>query len=172
MWHLFFGLKGRMRRRSYWAVIVLCWALRVSVPALWVQWQGMSGAGVDIYDATRMDPAVFEAGRLYFYLTLLTAVSVVCATVRRLHDINANGAWAVLTLVPGLEFLAAVVIGCIDSFEGTNRYGINPKGVQRYYVQGQNEEVRTRELTDLARLYEKGYLTAEEFAEQKKKLLG
>ena len=172
MWHFFFGLTGRMRRRTYWAVIALCWLLRMGVPALWVSMNSLSGAGVDIYDVTQTDPAMFEAGQIYFYLTLITAASVVCATVRRLHDFNANGLWAVLTLVPGLEFLAAVVIGCIDSFEGTNQYGLNPKGVNRYYINGQNEEMRTRELADLARLYEKGYLTQEEFAQQKKKLLG
>ncbi|MBR4940223.1 MAG: SHOCT domain-containing protein, partial [Burkholderiaceae bacterium] len=37
---------------------------------------------------------------------------------------------------------------------------------------GANEEVRTKELLDLVKLYEKGYLTEEEFKKQKAKLLG
>lgn len=172
MFSLFFSFSGRLRRRSYWGVLLTWQAIRIGMPILWYSLMSMPGSEFDIQDTTYDDPAFYEATNLYLVLSLIAAVSMVSATWRRLHDINANGFWAILSLIPVIDFFTMVILGCIDSQPGTNRYGVNPKGEATYYIPGANEEVRTKELLDLVKLYEKGYLTEEEFKKQKAKLLG
>ncbi len=167
MLSLFFSFSGRLRRKHYWLVLLTWQAIKIGAPMLWYWWWAMPRASVDIQDTTYEDPAFYEATRLYFWLSLAASVSVFSATFRRLHDINANGLWAILSLVPVIDFFTMVILGCIDSQPGTNRYGVNPKGEASFYIPGANEEVRTKELLDLAALHEKGYLTKEEFEEQK-----
>ena len=43
--------------------------------------------------------------------------------VRRIHDINLNGWWVLVLLVPILGNIAFVVLGCIPGTEGENKYG-------------------------------------------------
>jgi uncharacterized membrane protein YhaH (DUF805 family) len=58
-----------------------------------------------------------------FFLT--TYLSVLSACVRRLHDLDFSGWWALLLLIftflPGL-----VVLGCIPGDTGENRFGSAP----------------------------------------------
>ena len=172
MLSLFFSFKGRLRRRSYWGVLLSWQAIRIGMPILWYALTSMPGAEFDIEDTTYEDPAFYEATNLYLVLSAIAAISMVSATWRRLHDINASGFWAILSLIPVIDFFTMVILGCIDSQPGTNRYGVNPKGQASFYIPSANEEVRTKELLDLAALYEKGYLSKEEFETQKAKLLG
>lgn len=172
MFSLFFSFNGRLRRRGYWGVLLTWQLIRIGMPILWYSLMSMPGAEFDIQDTTYEDPAFYEATHLYFILSAVAAISVVSATWRRLHDINASGFWAIMSLIPVIDFFTMVILGCIDSQPGTNRYGVNPKGEASFYIPGANEEVRTKELLDLAALYEKGYLSEEEFKKQKAKLLG
>ena len=172
MFSLFFSFRGRLRRRAYWGVLLAWQVLRLGAPILWYSITSMPGSEFDIQDTTYEDPAFYEATNIYLVLSAIAAVSMVSATWRRLHDINASGFWAILSLIPIIDFFTMVILGCIDSQPGTNRYGVNPKGEVSYYIPGANEEVRTKELLDLVKLYEKGYLTEEEFKKQKAKLLG
>ncbi|MBC1032882.1 DUF805 domain-containing protein, partial [Escherichia coli] len=47
--------------------------------------------------------------------------------VRRLHDTDRSGAWALLYLVPIIGWLVLFVFACLEGNSGSNRYGNDPK---------------------------------------------
>ncbi|HBC0832915.1 TPA: DUF805 domain-containing protein, partial [Escherichia coli] len=47
--------------------------------------------------------------------------------VRRLHDTDRSGAWALLYLVPVIGWLVLFVFACLEGNSGSNRYGNDPK---------------------------------------------
>ena len=88
----------------------------------------LPGYSLDIQDATAT-PEFYEASQAYVILSLISLFSLISAAVRRLHDFDSSGWWALLLFIPGIEFIAYIVIGLIGSQPGTNRYGDNPLGV-------------------------------------------
>ena len=169
MFKLFFSFSGRMNRGRFWGVIAFWMLVRLGVPYLLYTFAMLPGQSLDIQDATA-SPEIFEAGKIYAVLTVISLISTVSAAVRRLHDFDASGLWAILLFIPGVEFIAYLVIGLIGSQPGANRYGLNPLGKENIYLPG-NEEMRIKELKDLAGLYEKGLLSQQEYEKAKKSIL-
>lgn len=169
MFKLFFSFSGRMNRGRFWAVIAFWILVRLGVPYLLYTFAMLPGQSLDIQDATA-GPEIFEAGKIYAVLTVISLISTVSAAVRRLHDFDASGLWAILLFIPGVEFIAYLVIGLIGSQRGANRYGLNPLGEENVYYPG-NEEMRVKELKDLADLYEKGLLSQQEYEKAKQSIL-
>jgi uncharacterized membrane protein YhaH (DUF805 family) len=60
---------------------------------------------------------------LYLLAAFLPTLAV---SVRRLQDIGLSGWWYLIVLVP-LGGLVLTVLAIIDSQDGTNRFGPNPK---------------------------------------------
>lgn len=169
MFKLFFSFSSRMNRGRFWAVIAFWILVRLGVPYLLYTFAMLPGQSLDIQDATA-SPEIFEAGKIYAVLTVISLISTVSAAVRRLHDFDASGLWAILLFIPGVEFIAYLVIGLIGSQRGANRYGLNPLGEENVYYPG-NEEMRVKELKDLADLYEKGLLSQQEYEKAKQSIL-
>ena len=169
MFNLFFSFSGRMNRGRFWAVIAFWMLVRIGVPYLLYTFAMLPGQSLDIQDANA-SPEIFEAGKVYAVLSIISLISTVSAAVRRLHDFDASGFWAILLFIPGVEFIAYLVIGLIGSPRGANRYGLNPLGENNIYFPG-NEEMRVKELKDLAALYEKGLLSEAEYEKAKKAIL-
>lgn len=169
MFKLFFSFSGRINRARFWAVIAFWLLVRVGVPYLLYTFAMLPGQSLDIQDASA-NPEIFEAGKLYAVLTVVSLFSTVSAAVRRLHDFDASGLWAIFLFVPVIEFVTYLVIGLIGSQRGTNRYGVNPLGENNIYFPG-NEEMRVKELKDLATLFEKGLLSEAEYEKAKKAIL-
>lgn len=169
MFKLFFSFSGRMNRGRFWAVIAFWILVRLGVPYLLYTFAMLPGQSLDIQDATA-SPEIFEAGKIYAVLTVISLISTISAAVRRLHDFDASDLWAILLFIPGVEFIAYLVIGLIGSQRGANRYGLNPLGEENVYYPG-NEEMRVKELKDLADLYEKGLLSQQEYEKAKQSIL-
>jgi uncharacterized membrane protein YhaH (DUF805 family) len=53
------------------------------------------------------------------FITLLIMV----VTYKRLHDINFNGAFALLTVLPHIQIAAILILSTITGTAGTNKYG-------------------------------------------------
>ena len=148
---------------AFWMVV------RIGVPYLLYSFAMLPGQSLDIQDANA-SPEIFEAGKVYAVLSAVSLFSTVSAAVRRLHDFDASGLWAILLFIPGVEFIAYLVIGLIGSQRGTNRYGVNPLGENNVYYPG-NDEMRVKELKDLATLFEKGLLSEAEYEKAKQSIL-
>ena len=107
---------GRARRKEYW-LFVLLYVILALVAII-----------IDSVVGT-FDP---ESGYgLIFILTILgLLIPSIAALVRRLHDIDKSGWWALLLIIP-IAGLALLVLACIDGTKGDNRFGPDPKADER-----------------------------------------
>lgn len=105
------NFKGRARRQEYWMfafinliiILILNTIDRVAFSA---------------------DMAILSS--IYGLAILIPGIAV---AVRRLHDTDRSGWWALLGLIPIVGTIILIVIMCFDSTPGTNRFGPNPKHI-------------------------------------------
>ncbi len=171
MFSLFFSFTGRLNRSRYWLVILVWLVIRLGVPYFYYLGHDYELESLGIEDVSMNADIWKTTSTLYMALTAVSLLSIVSASVRRLHDMNASAFWAVLHFVPGLEFIFIFIVGLIGSARGANRHGLNPNGDSNFYIDGANEEMRVRELQILSDLYDKGRLTEAEFQRAKEKIL-
>ncbi|OFW82859.1 MAG: hypothetical protein A2018_00470 [Alphaproteobacteria bacterium GWF2_58_20] len=63
-----------------------------------------------------------------FYMLAILLPSL-ALSFRRLHDTDRSGWWMLLAFIPILGIIAFIVLMCLDSTPGNNRFGANPKGI-------------------------------------------
>ncbi|KQL33090.1 hypothetical protein AN960_22060 [Bacillus sp. FJAT-25509] len=61
---------------------------------------------------------------IYGLLTILPSLAV---GARRLHDSGRSGWWLLLGIIPFIGTIILIIFFCLDSEEGDNRFGANPK---------------------------------------------
>ncbi|HSF78165.1 MAG TPA: DUF805 domain-containing protein [Steroidobacteraceae bacterium] len=107
--------EGRARRMEYW-MFVLINCLIVVVLSVVDTVVGLFSLGNSVGALTG----------LYWLVVLVPSVAV---TVRRLHDTDRSGWWALLALLPVLGTIVLFVFCVLDGTPGPNRFGENPKAV-------------------------------------------
>ena len=100
--------EGRARRKEYW-YFILAYALIALVLSV-------------------LDSAVATGGLLRAILALALLLPTVAVGVRRLHDTDRSGWWALIGLIPFIGAIVLIIFFVIDSQPGANRFGPNPKG--------------------------------------------
>lgn len=109
-WALF-SFKGRMRRKEYWLYSVP--VLLLILPTLFYQ------GGNSVLDG------------LSLLISLFTIYSSTALNAKRLQDRNRGIYWLILTLIPIIGPIYALVdLGILDGSKGRNRFGNDPKGRQ------------------------------------------
>ncbi|MGN0855342.1 MAG: DUF805 domain-containing protein [Kiritimatiellia bacterium] len=117
---------GRTRRRTYWKTVAVCAAVGALGAALLVagipRVTGEGGFGLLL--------AIIGG-----FLAVAAPVAAIPATVRRFHDLDMSGWWAVgfglFALVPGLgvfTLIAGAILLAQDGAPGTTGFGPDPKG--------------------------------------------
>ena len=104
----YFSLEGRTSRLAYW----MFWFL----PGF------LLGVIAGFF-------RLLEVRGALVLLLVLAPVGVwitMAVCVKRYHDFNRSGWWAVLMLIPYLNFLVALIIGFIPGKSGDNQYGSDP----------------------------------------------
>lgn len=115
-------LTGRARRSECWWFLLATTAGYVAVAVVGALLAGAVGASNSIIGVT----VVSVLSVVYAVAGLALALPTVAVVVRRLHDTDRSGAWALLGLVPLLgTALLAVLLYPIGT-EGTNRFGPAP----------------------------------------------
>ncbi len=104
---------GRARRKEYW-FFVLFYVL-ISIVATLID--AMTGS---------FDPAM-GMGMLGLLVALALLIPSLAVAVRRLHDTDRSGWWLLLCLIPLIGGIWLLVLLCLDSTPGDNRFGPNPK---------------------------------------------
>ena len=99
--------EGRARRTEYWMFLLFNVIVSIVLGAV----DFATGIGV--------------LGIIY---TLAVFIPGLAVAVRRLHDTDRSGWWMLILLVPLIGFIVFLVFMCLDSTQGNNQYGPNPKG--------------------------------------------
>ncbi|MDO4224086.1 MAG: DUF805 domain-containing protein [Acinetobacter sp.] len=105
------NFKGRARRREYWGFFIF--SLPITITANF---------------------ATTKIGEIICFIILLAIfLPAISLEVRRLHDINKSGWFALyhfLTLIPvigeWLSIIITITLGCISGTQGANRFGEDP----------------------------------------------
>lgn len=114
-----FTTKGRLARGEFFSLGIMLFFAKIIVVALMtVVW---------FYDSEFTYLSMIS-GLIALILFLLFLVGDVMITIRRLHDFNRSGNWALLLFIPYIDFLFILVLLVIDGTTGPNKYGPDPKG--------------------------------------------
>jgi len=109
--------EGRASRSEFWyfnLVHALIMAILIGLMVLFVQ-KDIDGAFIGI---------------IYFFLvaySLVIFLPQLGVLVRRLHDTGRSGWWYFILLIPVIGIFILLIILCLDSNGGRNKYGQNPK---------------------------------------------
>ena len=97
---------GRASRSEYW------WFFLFSNLALWT--------------AQIAGGMIGDSGVLSGIVTLALFLPALAVGVRRLHDIDRSGWWALLVLLPLIGLIVLIVWNCFRGTPGPNRFGPDP----------------------------------------------
>ncbi len=117
-WSNYSNFKSRARRSEYWFIQLFLVITNVAVAA--IDLALMSG-DVDRFIANGGGGIV---GLIWILATIVPAIAVL---IRRLHDTNRSGWWALIGLVPLVGAIVLLVFTVEDSNKGVNKYGASPK---------------------------------------------
>ena len=101
----YLNVDGRARRTEYWMFMLIYIGMLVVASLL----DNLMGTGI--------------LGALVVLVHLIPSITV---GVRRLHDINRNGWWLLVSLVPLIGWIIAIYFAVKEGDAGSNAYGANP----------------------------------------------
>jgi len=101
---------GRARRKEYWLFFLFYTIVMIVV--------------------TFIDVVMFDSGVLIVLFLLGFSLPLIAVQVRRLHDSDKRGWWALMSIVP-IANLILLVFFCMDGTHGANRFGPDPKASDR-----------------------------------------
>ena len=102
-----FDFNGRMNRAMYWKYAILGYLLMIGIFFV-LGLLGMDGKSISSLVNT------------------VYAILFLPFNVRRLHDLNRNCLWLLLTLVPIVNFFLFIYMGFVKGTDGYNDYGPDP----------------------------------------------
>ncbi len=110
---LFFGWSGRLSRAPF----ALGWAFWLML---------LSATLARIMTLPKEDPAFLFWGFVFFGVALVSTVSTIMMTVKRLHDMNLPLALIICLFIPAISFFALIAFMVWPGTPGPNDYGRLP----------------------------------------------
>lgn len=119
--NIFLSFNGRLRRSHFWLGIVILWVVELVIMMALV-FPGIRAA------ATGGSPGpLMLVGQLLLLALIWPALAV---QVKRWHDRDKSGWWALIVLIPFVGAIWVLVeCGILDGTPGPNKFGPSPKGV-------------------------------------------
>lgn len=117
-WSNYRNFKGRARRSEYWFIQLFLVATNLAAAVIDL---ALMDGDVDRFIANGGGGIV---GLIWILATIVPALAVL---IRRLHDTNRSGWWALIGLVPIVGTIVILVFTVKDSDQGKNRFGASPK---------------------------------------------
>ena len=123
LWWLLFGFDGRIPRSTYWYV-VLVKGLVVNVVFMLLVFGVMGLAAISV-DAFIVG---LSLGSVFFAAVSIPLIwSGIAVQVKRWHDLNKPGTWALIGFVPYIGPVWVLIeCGCMRGTFGKNWYGPDP----------------------------------------------
>jgi len=109
--------EGRARRKEYWSFMAFSFSVIFALQFM----LGLAG------DPDEMSPLHLTTEAILAIFALATVVPSLAVRVRRLHDINQTGYWALIAILPIVGELLLIVFALIPGTRGGNRFGEDPK---------------------------------------------
>ena len=113
-WSRYTMFKGRSRRSEYWFIQLFLIITNLAAAAIDL---ALMGGDVDRFIANGGGGIL---GLIWILATILPALAVL---VRRLHDTDRSGWWALIGLIPLVGGVVLFVFSVLDSTAGENQYG-------------------------------------------------
>jgi uncharacterized membrane protein YhaH (DUF805 family) len=111
---VFFSINGRIGREVYW----LAWiVINCAVIAL------AFANSVQITFDPQTERMMIEPRGLSAMILVLSMPTLICVSVKRLHDMNFSGFFALALLIFPLSLVATILLGIMPGKPGPNRYG-------------------------------------------------
>jgi uncharacterized membrane protein YhaH (DUF805 family) len=117
-WSNYSNFKSRARRSEYWFIQLFLVLTNLAVAAIDL---ALMNGDVDRFIANGGGGIV---GLIWIFATIVPALAVL---IRRLHDTNRSGWWALIGLVPLAGAIVLLVFTVEDSNKGVNKYGASSK---------------------------------------------
>lgn len=117
-WSNYTNFKARARRSEYWFIQLFLIATNIAVAVVDL---ALMNGDVERFIANGGGGIV---GLIWILATIVPALAVL---IRRLHDTNRSGWWALIGLVPVAGAIVLLVFTVEDSNKGVNKYGASPK---------------------------------------------
>jgi uncharacterized membrane protein YhaH (DUF805 family) len=117
-WSNYTNFKGRARRSEYWFIQLFLIATNIAVAVIDL---ALMNGDVERFIANGGGGIV---GLIWIFATIIPALAVL---IRRLHDTNRSGWWALIGLVPVAGAIVLLVFTVEDSNKGVNKYGASQK---------------------------------------------
>ena len=109
---------GRSRRLEYWMYSLFVFLLMMALVGL-----SLATGESSVEDDLPSGPALV----IFVIVVLGLIIPSLAVQIRRLHDQNMSGWWALLNLIPYLGGLVLLVLMLIPGTKGPNRFGPDPK---------------------------------------------
>lgn len=146
---------GRAQRSEFWYFSLIYWVIV------------MVGMAVDF--GIGLFNQVVGLGLVSGLASLVHFVPSLSVSVRRLHDRGLSGWWLLAMVLP-FAFFVFLVIFCLDSQPGPNRFGPNPKGAGAPGGASDEAEMLER-LNRLRDQYEAGVINEEQFERARRQII-
>lgn len=112
-WQQYADFSGRARRKEYW-LFTLFNAIISYVISL-------------VFGLIAISTGMVFLTYLSYVYTLAVFIPSLAVCVRRLHDVGKSGWMYLLVLIPIIGQIWLIVLFCMDSQAGENKWGANPK---------------------------------------------
>ncbi|MEX2380322.1 MAG: DUF805 domain-containing protein [Vicingaceae bacterium] len=108
----FTDFQGRARRKEYWMFVLFHIIVLVIL------------SSIDMLLGFDMEGGYGILTGLYSLLMIIPSLAV---GVRRLHDTGRSGWWILVGFIPIVGWIILIIFLVLDSQEGSNKWGENPK---------------------------------------------
>lgn len=105
MWKKYAEFSGRTSRRDYWIAIII------------------NAVIISVLQALSQGTDLFIFILIEFIYSIAIILPFISISVRRMHDINKNGCWILINLIPIIGGIWFVVLSLKSGTEGENEYG-------------------------------------------------
>ena len=142
---LFFSFNGRILRKDWWIVIVTMHVLMVFAVGIAAAFlvggatatisleeniSTMQEDMVNMQGDASMNPMALMIASIIIFASVIAFIwSFYAACVKRYHDHDKSGLWALVSLIPTIGTVWILIeCGCLPGTEGDNQFGAAPKG--------------------------------------------
>jgi uncharacterized membrane protein YhaH (DUF805 family) len=115
--NFFFSFRGRLSRFGYWSVLFAGLLIGFAMAVVLTPFNSW----IFGTDHTLFKQLFILAAAAFLFASYL---SILSASIRRLHDLNFSGWWSLLLMI--FTFLGLFFLGCIPGDAGKKRFGPAP----------------------------------------------